>query len=60
MKKKRIFKHFQFVFENVDTISEVGKRILPILKSLDGDGITSVPLLMITAGILFTGSYAVP
>jgi len=27
---------------------------------LDGDGITSVPLLMITAGILFTGSYAVP
>ena len=28
--KKKIFKHFQFVFENIDSVKNNGKKILPI------------------------------
>jgi len=29
-KKKKIFKHFQFVFDNIDTLKNNGKKILPV------------------------------
>ena len=28
--KKKIFRHFQFVFENIDSVKNNGKKILPI------------------------------
>ena len=30
LKNKKIFKHFQFVFENIDSLKNAGKKILPV------------------------------
>ncbi|MDP4238129.1 MAG: DUF5686 family protein [Bacteroidota bacterium] len=32
LKKKKIFKHFQFVFDNIDSLKNNGKKILPIYQ----------------------------
>ena len=30
LKNKKVFKHFQFVFENIDSLKNAGKKILPV------------------------------